>query len=194
MTSETQKNDESITDKLLMTLMDEVKNMKLHINTYVNSPSTVSQRPVLVKTESNSSSSSLPINKFEPSMHCGKKIHHESMFYSRTSAQVINVSQILVLVKTEGPSRETSSRNKPLAPKTFPECIYCGRFDHHFNDYGQYPGCNICGSVAHVPVKCPVKPTLNRKPMMSSENPLNPLESGFTKETKCVLKWMCRIT
>lgn len=80
MKSWSEKNSESSTEKLLMNLMEEVKNMKIQINTFVISPTSVSQ--------TSSSSSNLPIIKC---IHCGKKNHHESMCFSKLSDQVTNV-------------------------------------------------------------------------------------------------------
>lgn len=121
------KSSESSTDKLLMTLMEEVKNLIMQINTPMRTPQSVSQ--------TSSSSSNMPVNKFEPCMRCGKRNHHESMCFPKPSDQVTNVSQRPVLVKSEGrPNKGTTPRNKHLISKSFPECIYYGCFDHHLNN------------------------------------------------------------
>ncbi|GKA26795.1 hypothetical protein Tco_0712904 [Tanacetum coccineum] len=44
-----------------------------------------------------------------------------------------------------------------MIPKPFKECKYCGFNDHHSDNCEYYPGCEVCGSVAHEPADCPKK-------------------------------------
>nr|GEZ39542.1 retrovirus-related Pol polyprotein from transposon TNT 1-94 [Tanacetum cinerariifolium] len=45
----------------------------------------------------------------------------------------------------------TSSRKELKIPKPFIPCKYCGFNDHHSDECEYYPGCDICGSIAHEP-------------------------------------------
>nr|GEW64326.1 hypothetical protein [Tanacetum cinerariifolium] len=49
-------------------------------------------------------------------------------------------------------------------------------------------GCEVCGSVGHEPADCLKKHPNSGKPRILTSDPLNPLKSGFTKETN-----MCEI-
>ncbi|GJW06291.1 retrovirus-related pol polyprotein from transposon TNT 1-94 [Tanacetum coccineum] len=84
------KNALSSTEKLLLTLMEEVKGVKNQIMIPLDTPSSVSQASSL-----------------------------------KTPKQKIWMS------------------------KTFRECTYFGSIKHHPDDYEFYPGCEICGSIAH---------------------------------------------
>ncbi|GJV77158.1 retrovirus-related pol polyprotein from transposon TNT 1-94 [Tanacetum coccineum] len=48
-------------------------------------------------------------------------------------------------------------------PKTFGECKYYGSNKHHPDDCEFYPGCEICGSIAHEIADCPKNLRNNRK-------------------------------
>ncbi|GJW97688.1 retrovirus-related pol polyprotein from transposon TNT 1-94 [Tanacetum coccineum] len=75
----------------------------------------------------------------------------------------------------------SSSRKAPMIPKPFIDCKYCGFNDHHFDECEYYPGCDICGSIAHETSDCTKKPSNNTKPRIGYTKPknlpLNPLKS-----------------
>ncbi|GJU58139.1 hypothetical protein Tco_1235905 [Tanacetum coccineum] len=62
-----------------------------------------------------------------------------------------------------------------LIPKPFKDCKYRGFNDHHSNNYEYYPGCEVCGSIAHEPVDCPKKLLNNRKPRIGNKRNLRNL-------------------
>ncbi|GJX62358.1 hypothetical protein Tco_0295258 [Tanacetum coccineum] len=48
-----------------------------------------------------------------------------------------------------------SAAKAPMIPKPFKECKYCGFNDHHSDNCEYYPGCEVCGSIAHEPADYP---------------------------------------
>nr|GEW17016.1 retrovirus-related Pol polyprotein from transposon TNT 1-94 [Tanacetum cinerariifolium] len=50
-----------------------------------------------------------------------------------------------------------SSRKAPMIPKPYIPCKYYGFNDHHSDECEFYPGCDLCGSIAHETTNCPVR-------------------------------------
>ncbi|GJT61687.1 retrovirus-related pol polyprotein from transposon TNT 1-94 [Tanacetum coccineum] len=92
------------------------------------------------------------------------------------------------------PGSSKSSKDKqttwnfPLAkkahmiPKPCKDCKYCGFNDHHSDNYKYYPGCEMCGSVAHETADCPKKHPNNRKPRIANKRSTEPTEK-YSKES-----------
>nr|GEX05820.1 putative reverse transcriptase domain, ribonuclease H-like domain, aspartic peptidase domain protein [Tanacetum cinerariifolium] len=81
--------------------------------------------------------------------------------------------KLLLTLMEEG----SSSRKAPMIPKPFIDCKYCGFNDHHSDECEYYPGCDICGSIAHETIDYTKKPTLTkRKPRIISQRSNKPTE------------------
>ncbi|GJX65303.1 hypothetical protein Tco_0299646 [Tanacetum coccineum] len=56
----------------------------------------------------------------------------------------------------------------PKIPKPFIPFKYYRFNDHHSNEYEYYPGCDICGSIAHETANCTKKTSSNMKPRIAN--------------------------
>ncbi|GKB88977.1 retrovirus-related pol polyprotein from transposon TNT 1-94 [Tanacetum coccineum] len=65
-------------------------------------------------------------------------------------------------MKVQSTSKSTPVRTAIMS-KTFGEYKYCGSNKHHPDDCKFYPGCEICGSIAHEIVDCPKNLRNSRK-------------------------------
>ncbi|GKD38329.1 retrovirus-related pol polyprotein from transposon TNT 1-94 [Tanacetum coccineum] len=73
------------------------------------------------------------------------------------------------------PVKKTDSSTEKLILTLMEE--YRGFNDHHSDDCEYYPGCDICGSIAHEIADCTKKPTLTkRKPRIASQRSNEPTE------------------
>ncbi|GKB31355.1 retrovirus-related pol polyprotein from transposon TNT 1-94 [Tanacetum coccineum] len=80
-------------------------------------------------------------------------------------------------------SQGSSSRMAYMIPKPFIDCKYCGFNNHHSNECEYYPGCDICGSIAHETVDCAKKPSPNnRKPRIANRQSTKPTKK-YSKES-----------
>ncbi|GJR96953.1 hypothetical protein Tco_0269127 [Tanacetum coccineum] len=77
------------------------------------------------------------------------------------------VKKTLSKLKAQSPLKPSPKR-APMIPKPFKECKYCGFNDHHSNDCEFYPGCEVCGSIAHEPSNCPKKHPNSRRPRIAN--------------------------
>ncbi|GJX19621.1 retrovirus-related pol polyprotein from transposon TNT 1-94 [Tanacetum coccineum] len=114
--TETKSSPDPSTEKLLLTLMEEVKHLKEQIKAHSETSPPTSQ--------------------------------------SRSSR---------TLAKLHTQPSQGSSRRVPLIPKPYILCKHCGFNDHHFDECEYYPGCDLCGSIAHETTDC-VKKIPQRKP------------------------------
>nr|GEW07496.1 hypothetical protein [Tanacetum cinerariifolium] len=74
-------------------------------------------------------------------------------------------------------SQGSSSRKAHMVPKPFIDCKYCGFNNHHSNECEYYPGCDICGSIAHETTDCDKKASSNnRKPRIANRQSIEPTE------------------
>nr|GEY60067.1 hypothetical protein [Tanacetum cinerariifolium] len=81
-------------------------------------------------------------------------------------------------------SLATTSRKALKIPKPFIPCKYYGFNNHHFDECEYYPGCDICGSIAHEPADYDKRPPpITRNQGLLISDLMKPLKSGFTKET-----------
>ncbi|GJV86461.1 retrovirus-related pol polyprotein from transposon TNT 1-94 [Tanacetum coccineum] len=65
-------------------------------------------------------------------------------------------------LKGQSPLKPTL-RKTPRMTKQFDEYIYCGSDKHNPDDCEFYPGCKICGSIAHILADCPKNLRNSRK-------------------------------
>ncbi|GJS52294.1 hypothetical protein Tco_0625656 [Tanacetum coccineum] len=70
----------------------------------------------------------------------------------------------------------------PRIPTSFDDCKYYGFNDHHLDNCEYYPGCEICGSIAHEIADCPKKHPNSRKSMIANNRSTKPTEK-YTKES-----------
>ncbi|GJS81558.1 retrovirus-related pol polyprotein from transposon TNT 1-94 [Tanacetum coccineum] len=61
-----------------------------------------------------------------------------------------------------------------MIPKPFKECKYCGFNDHHSDNCEYYPGCEVCGSIAHEPADYPKRHPNSRKPKIANKQSTEP--------------------
>nr|GEZ15849.1 hypothetical protein [Tanacetum cinerariifolium]GEZ53212.1 hypothetical protein [Tanacetum cinerariifolium] len=162
------KNALPSTEQLLLTLMEEVKGVKNQIPIPSDTSSSVSQ--------ASSSKTSKQKVWYRTCKHCELKNHLSDDCYSKlkcstcglcshTNKEHIELTVVrksLNKLKGQSTSKPTPVRTTRM-PKIFSECKYCGSNKHHPNDYEFYPGCEICGSIAHEIANCPKNIRNSRK-------------------------------
>ncbi|GKB52510.1 retrovirus-related pol polyprotein from transposon TNT 1-94 [Tanacetum coccineum] len=93
---------------------------------------------------------------------------------------VVVVKKTLAKLKAQS-SQGSSSRKAPMIPKPFIDCKYYGFNDHHSDECEYYPGCDICGSIAHETADCTKKPSSNnRKPRIANQRSTKPTKKHMT--------------
>ncbi|GJZ24007.1 retrovirus-related pol polyprotein from transposon TNT 1-94 [Tanacetum coccineum] len=153
------KNALPSTEQLLLTLMEEVKGIKNQILIPSDTSSSVSQ----------ACSSKTPKQKvwYGPCKHCGMRNHLSDDCYSKPKCSTCGsishttkehteqtaVRKSLNKLKGQSTSKSTPVRTTRMS-KTFGECKYYGSNKHHPDDCEFYPGCEICGSIAHEIADC----------------------------------------
>nr|GEW13856.1 retrovirus-related Pol polyprotein from transposon TNT 1-94 [Tanacetum cinerariifolium] len=65
-----------------------------------------------------------------------------------------NLEQTMVKRTLVKHNAQGSSRKDTMIPKPYIPCKYCGFNDHHSDEYEFYPGCDLCGSIAHKTTNC----------------------------------------
>ncbi|GJV20641.1 retrovirus-related pol polyprotein from transposon TNT 1-94 [Tanacetum coccineum] len=158
--AETKPTHDSSTEKILLTLMKEVKGLKEKIQTHSEtSPPTF---------QSGSSRSAKGKDKiwFGSCKHCGLKNHLLEDYYEKSKCSTCGSSdhltkehpeQIVVkrtLAKLHAQPSHGSSRKAPMIPKPYIPYKYCGFNDHHSDECEFYPGCDLCSSIAHETSDC----------------------------------------
>ncbi|GJS45128.1 retrovirus-related pol polyprotein from transposon TNT 1-94 [Tanacetum coccineum] len=182
------KKADSSTEQLLLTLMEEVKGLKKQIEI----PSGTSP--------SNQSSSKFTKQKtwFGPCKHCGFKNHLSNDCYAKPKCSTCGssdhltkehlehagVKKYLIKFKAQSPLNP-SPRKAPMIPKPFKEGKYCRFNDHHSDHCEFYPGCEVCGSIAHEPSYCPKKHPNSRRPRIANRQS-EPMEKWVHKRNKFV--------
>nr|GEX90998.1 putative ribonuclease H-like domain-containing protein [Tanacetum cinerariifolium] len=92
-----------------------------------------------------------------------------------------------------GTSTDVSSSRKALKiPKPFIPCKYYGFNDHHSDEYDYYPGCDICGSIAHETTNYDRKiSSYNRKLMIANQRSIEPTEKWKKSDAaECIMSFM----
>ncbi|GJR30549.1 hypothetical protein Tco_1106781 [Tanacetum coccineum] len=167
------RSDKKAIEQLLLTLMEEVKGLKRQIKI----PSGTSPSITL----SSSSKSTKRKTWFGPCKHRGLRNHLSDDCYSKpkcstcgstdhltkehTEQAVVKITLIKLKARS---SVNPSAKKAPMILKPFKECKYCGFNNHHSKKYEYYPGCKVCGTVAHEPADCPKKHPNSRKPRIDS--------------------------
>ncbi|GKA45547.1 hypothetical protein Tco_0738343 [Tanacetum coccineum] len=104
---------------------------------------------------------------------CGSTDHTTKEYYEQAV-----VKKTLARLKAQ--SSQGSSRKAPMIPKPFIDCKYCGFNDHHSDECEYYPGCDICGSIAHETSNCTKKPSSNNRKLRIANK----------QSTKPIKKWV----
>ncbi|GKA95361.1 retrovirus-related pol polyprotein from transposon TNT 1-94 [Tanacetum coccineum] len=104
---------------------------------------------------------------------CGSSDH-----LTKEHPEQIVVKRTLAKLHTQ-PSHG-SSRKAPMIPKPYIPCKYCGFNDHHSDECEFYPGCDLCGSIAHETSDCPKK-TSQRKPRIALKQSSEPTAKHMTR-------------
>ncbi|GJW14824.1 retrovirus-related pol polyprotein from transposon TNT 1-94 [Tanacetum coccineum] len=180
------KKADSSTEQFLLTLMEEVKGLKKQIDIpSVTFPSA---------TQLSSSESTKQKTWFGPCKHYSLRNHLFDDCYSKLKCSTCEstnhltkehikqtaVNKTLTKLKAQS-SVNPSSKKAPMIPNPFKECKYCGFSDHHSDNCKYYPGCEVCGSIAHEPADCPKKHPNSRKPRIANKRSTKPTEK-YSKE------------
>ncbi|GJV05481.1 hypothetical protein Tco_1343137 [Tanacetum coccineum] len=163
------KKADSSTKQLLLTLIEEVKGLKRKIKIPSRTPPSSSQP--------SSSKATKQKTWFGPCKHRRFKNHLYDDCYSKPKCSTCRstdhltkehleqaaVKKTLSNLKAQSPLKP-SPKKAPMIPKPFKECKYYGFNNHHSDHYEFYPGCEVCGSIAHEPSGCPKKHPNSRRP------------------------------
>nr|GEU55429.1 retrovirus-related Pol polyprotein from transposon TNT 1-94 [Tanacetum cinerariifolium] len=148
------KKADSSTEQLLLTLIEEVKGLKMQIEF----PSDI----LPSSTQPSCSKASKQKTWFRPCKHCRYRNHLFDDCYSKPKCSTCGSTNHLTKEHLEHDAiKKTLSKLKaqsPLKPslkktliisKPFIECKYCGFNDHHSDHYEFYPGCEVCDSISY---------------------------------------------
>nr|GEW32782.1 retrovirus-related Pol polyprotein from transposon TNT 1-94 [Tanacetum cinerariifolium] len=140
------KKANSSTEKLLLTLMEEVKGLKRQIEIPLGTPPS-SSKP-------SSSKASKQKTWFGPCKHCGFRNYLSDDCFSKPKCSTYGSTNHLTKEHLEHVAvKKTLSKLKAqlllrpspqkasMIPKPFIECKYCGFNDHHSDHCEFYPGC-----------------------------------------------------
>ncbi|GKD46212.1 hypothetical protein Tco_1270857, partial [Tanacetum coccineum] len=143
------KKADSSTEKLLLTLLEEVKAKDL-----VGPCKHCGFRNYLFED-----------SYMKPKCStCGSTNH-----LTKEHPEQADVRKTLAKLKAQS-SQGSSSRKAPMIPKPFNDCKYCDFNNHHSDECEYYPGGNIYGRIAHETAKCTKKPaSTKRKQRISSQ-------------------------
>ncbi|GJU86516.1 hypothetical protein Tco_1294062 [Tanacetum coccineum] len=153
--------------------MEEVKGLKRKIEIPLGTPPSSSQP--------SSSKATKQKTWFRPYKHCGFKNHLSDNCYSKPKCSTCGstdhltkehlehaaVKKTLSKLKAQSPLKP-SPKKAPMILKPFKECKYCGFNDHHSNHCKFYPGCEVCGNIAHEPSDCPKKHPNSKRPRIAN--------------------------
>nr|GEW60935.1 hypothetical protein [Tanacetum cinerariifolium] len=167
------KKVDSSTKQLLLTLMKKVKGLKKQIKIPSGTPPSSSQP--------SSSKASKQKTWFRPCKHCGLKNHLSDDCYlkpkfstcrftdhlTKEHLEHATIKKTLSKLKAQSPLKP-SPKKAHMIPKPFKECKYYGFNDHHSDHCEFYPGCEVCGSIAHEPSGYPKKHPNSRKPRIAN--------------------------
>nr|GEU37484.1 hypothetical protein [Tanacetum cinerariifolium] len=176
---------DSSTEKLLFTLMEEVKGLKEQIKTPSGTSPSVSQ--------SSSSRSTKQKTWFGPCKHRGLRNHLLNDCYSKSKCSTCGyivhmtkehpkqdaVKKTLIKLKAQS-SLNPSSKKAHMIPKPFIDSKYFGLNDHHFDNYEYYPGCEICRSITHETSDCTKKHSNSMNPRIDNKQSTKPTENQQT--------------
>ncbi|GJS01069.1 retrovirus-related pol polyprotein from transposon TNT 1-94 [Tanacetum coccineum] len=195
--TETKPTPDSSTEKLLLTLMKEVKGLKEQIQTHSETSTPTSQ--------SQSSKSAKGKDKiwYGPCKYCGLKNHLSEDCYEKPKCSTCGSSdhltkehpeQVVVkrtLAKLHAQPSQGSSRKAPMIPNLHIPCKYCGFNNHHSDECEFYPGCDLCSSIAHETSDCD-KRNAQRKPKDYLKRYVWYLDSGCSRHMTMVKQYLHR--
>ncbi|GJT31949.1 hypothetical protein Tco_0922368 [Tanacetum coccineum] len=154
--------------QLLLTLMEEVKGIKDHIKI-----------PSVTSSSGSQASSSMPSKQkvwYKPCIHYELKNHLSDDCYLKPKCSTCGSNEHLTREHTEQTVVKRTLNKlknqpplKPIPKKTSrmsnpsSECKYYGSNKHHPDNCEFYPGCEICGSIAHEITDCPKNLRNSRK-------------------------------
>nr|GEW76850.1 hypothetical protein [Tanacetum cinerariifolium] len=167
------KKTDSSTEQLIFTLIKEVKGLKRQIKILTDTPSSSSQ-PSRYKACKQKT-------WFGPCKHCGFRNHLSDDCYSKLECSTCGstdhltkehskhaaIKKTLSKLKAQSPLKP-SPKKAPMIPKPFIECKYCEFNDHHSDHCEFYPGCEVCGSIAHEASDCLKKHPNFRRPRIAN--------------------------
>ncbi|GJS94425.1 retrovirus-related pol polyprotein from transposon TNT 1-94 [Tanacetum coccineum] len=118
---------------------------------------------------------------FGPSKHCRFRNHLSNDCYSKTKCstcgstdhqtkeylELVVVNKTLSKLKAQSPLKP-SPKKTPMILKPFIDCKYYGFNDHHSDHCKFYPGCEVCGSIAHEACDCLKKHLKSRRPRIAN--------------------------
>ncbi|GJU15068.1 retrovirus-related pol polyprotein from transposon TNT 1-94 [Tanacetum coccineum] len=116
---------------------------------------------------------------------CGS-ISHTTKEHTEQTAVRISLNKL----KGQSTSKSTPVRTARM-PKTFGECKYCRSNKHHPDDCEFYPGCEICGSIAHEIADCP-KNLRNSREQRVAIKQSEPTENGCSRHMTGVKQYLHR--
>nr|GEU71816.1 retrovirus-related Pol polyprotein from transposon TNT 1-94 [Tanacetum cinerariifolium] len=91
----------------------------------------------------------------------------------------LSTKQLLFTLMEEG----SPSRNTLMIPKPYIDCKYYSFNYHHSDECEYYPGCDICGSIAHETANCAKKPSSNnRKPRIANRRSIKPTKKDHLRK------------
>ncbi|GJS57271.1 retrovirus-related pol polyprotein from transposon TNT 1-94 [Tanacetum coccineum] len=165
------KKANSSTEQFLLTFMEEVKGLKRQIEIFSGTHPSSTQL----------NSSSKQNTWFGPSKHCRFRNHLSNDCYSKTKCstcgstdhqtkeylELVVVNKTLSKLKAQSPLKP-SPKKTPMILKPFIDCKYYGFNDHHFDHCKFYPGCEVCGSIAHEACDCLKKHLKSRRPRIAN--------------------------
>ncbi|GJX35466.1 retrovirus-related pol polyprotein from transposon TNT 1-94 [Tanacetum coccineum] len=158
--TKTKSPSDSPIEKLLLTLMQEVKGLKEQIQTH--------SETLPPSSQSGSSRSAKGKSKiwFRPCRYCGFKNHLIEDCYMKPKCSTCGSINHLTkehpeqnvvkrtLAKLKAQPSQGSSKKVSMIPKPYIPCKYCGFNDHHSDECEYYPRCDLCGSIAYETTDC----------------------------------------
>ncbi|GKC71253.1 retrovirus-related pol polyprotein from transposon TNT 1-94 [Tanacetum coccineum] len=140
--------------------------------TYVIKRKTENKLPAVPKSCSNKKADSftkqLLLTLMEQCSTCGSTDH-----LTKEHLEYAAVKKKLIKLKAQSPLN-LAPKKAPMIPKPFKDCKYCGFNDHHSDNYEYYPGCKVCGSVAHEPTDCHKKHPNSKRPRIANKQSTKP--------------------
>ncbi|GKC31842.1 hypothetical protein Tco_1039136, partial [Tanacetum coccineum] len=184
--TETKSSPDSSIEKLLFSLMQEVKGLKDQIKTH--------SETLLPSSQSGSSRSAKGKNKiwFGPCRHCGFKNHLTKDCYMKPKCYACGSIDHLTkehneqnmfkrtLAKLNTQPSQGSSRKVPMTPKPYIPRKYCGFYT--LMSVSTTLGVTFMVALPMKPLTVSKRHTKGNQGLLFSDL-LNPLQSGFTKET-----------
>ncbi|GJR27266.1 hypothetical protein Tco_1103498 [Tanacetum coccineum] len=182
------KKTDSSTKQLILTLMEEVKGLKEQIKHPSDNFASISQTESSKSAKGKTKTYALHIDLLMEEVKGLKEQmkppsdNSASDCYIKTKCSTCGSTDHLtkehpeqtVVKKTMAKlkallSQGSSSRKAPKIPKPFIPCKYCGFNNHQSNEFKYYPGCDICGNIAHEIADCVKKSSsYNKKPRIAN--------------------------